>query len=82
MTNIAERVSDVLAKTLGMEVSDCHLEANLRDDLSMDSLSAVEVAMALEDEFEIEDIPAEKMDKAVSVADIVAYVQKTGGTKI
>ena len=43
------------------------------DDLGLDSLDAVEVVMAIEDEFAIE-IPDAEADKILSVADAVEYI--------
>lgn len=47
--------------------------ALFKDDLSLDSLDAVEVVMAIEDEFAIE-IPDSEADKIVGIADAVAYI--------
>ncbi len=43
------------------------------DDLGLDSLDAVEVVMAIEDEFAIE-IPDAEADKILSVEDAVEYI--------
>lgn len=47
--------------------------AIFKEDLSLDSLDAVEVVMAIEDEFTIE-IPDSEADKIVGIADAVAYI--------
>ena len=47
--------------------------ARFKEDLDLDSLDAVEVVMAIEEEFSIE-IPDSEADKILSVADAVAYV--------
>lgn len=47
--------------------------AKFKDDLSLDSLDAVEVVMAIEDEFTIE-IPDSEADKILSISDAVAYI--------
>jgi NADH dehydrogenase (ubiquinone) 1 alpha/beta subcomplex 1, acyl-carrier protein len=47
--------------------------ARFKEDLDLDSLDAVEVVMAIEEEFGIE-IPDSEADKILSVADAVAYV--------
>ena len=43
------------------------------DDLGLDSLDAVEVVMAIEDEFAIE-IPDAEADKIASIEDAVEYI--------
>ncbi len=47
--------------------------ARFKDDLELDSLDAVEVVMAIEEEFCIE-IPDSEADKILSIADAVAYI--------
>lgn len=47
--------------------------ATFKEDLALDSLDAVEVVMAIEDEFTIE-IPDSEADKILSIADAVAYI--------
>lgn len=47
--------------------------ANFKDDLGLDSLDAVEVVMAIEDEFTIE-IPDSEADKILTVADAVSFI--------
>lgn len=47
--------------------------ARFKEDLALDSLDAVEVVMAIEDEFTIE-IPDSEADKILSIADAVAYI--------
>jgi NADH dehydrogenase (ubiquinone) 1 alpha/beta subcomplex 1 len=48
-------------------------ESKFADDLGLDSLDAVEVVMAIEDEFAIE-IPDAEADKIASVGDAVEYI--------
>ena len=48
-------------------------DARFKEDLDLDSLDAVEVVMAVEEEFAIE-IPDSEADKIWSVKDAVAYV--------
>ncbi len=47
--------------------------AKFKEDLDLDSLDAVEVVMAIEEEFNIE-IPDSEADKILSVPDAVAYI--------
>ena len=48
-------------------------EARFKEDLDLDSLDAVEVVMAIEEEFVIE-IPDSEADKILSIPDAVAFV--------
>ena len=49
------------------------LEANLKDDLGIDSLAAVELSLELETEFDVR-IEDEELAKLVTVADIVSLL--------
>ncbi len=70
----AERVADLLidhfdpARTIGPE-------SRLIEDLQADSLDLVEIAMELEDEFDI-DLPDNEMDTARTVAELIALVER------
>jgi len=48
-------------------------EAKFSEDLGLDSLDAVEVVMAIEDEFAIE-IPDAEADKILSIKDAAEYI--------
>jgi NADH dehydrogenase (ubiquinone) 1 alpha/beta subcomplex 1, acyl-carrier protein len=47
--------------------------ARFKEDLDLDSLDAVEIVMAIEEEFCIE-IPDAEADKILSIPDAVAYI--------
>jgi acyl carrier protein len=59
---------------LDVEVERVTMETSLMKDLEADSLDAVEIMMALEDEFEIE-VPDEDAEKFTNIGDIVKYVE-------
>ncbi|NLW21734.1 MAG: acyl carrier protein [Tissierellia bacterium] len=74
--NTFERVRDIIADVLGIdEVEDISRGTSIMDDLNADSLDAVEVMMALEDEFGIE-IPDEEAGEFENIGDIVAYIEE------
>ncbi len=74
MDDIHVRVAKQIADILGLPISSITVEKNLFSDLGADSLDAVEIVMALEEEFElsIDDAAAEKMQ---SVGDIENYIR-------
>jgi acyl carrier protein len=51
------------------------LEYNLRDDLGLDSLDAVELTMYVEDEFEL-NIPSHVSDNIETVQQLYDYIKK------
>ena len=71
---VFEKVKEIIVSTLKLDPSKVTLEASLEYDLGADSLDAVEVIMALEDEFgmEIEDDAAQSIK---SVGDLVNYIE-------
>ncbi len=70
-----DRVKDIIVDELGVNAEDVKLTASLSDDLGADSLDAVELIMAIEEEFDIE-IPDEIASEMKTVQDIVSYLEK------
>lgn len=70
-----ERIQAIIANELGIEKEKVTLESRLAEDLGADSLDAVELIMAIEDEFGIE-VDDEAAIKIKKVADIVEYLEK------
>ncbi len=69
-----EKVKETIVETVNCDADKVVLEANLKDDLGLDSLDAVELNMALEEAFEIS-ISDEELMKFVTVKDIVDYIE-------
>ena len=72
---IFDRIRDIIIEQLQVEESDVNMDTNLMKDLSADSLDAVEIIMAIEDEYGIE-IPHEEAEKMQTVGDLVRYVEE------
>ncbi|KAF8938838.1 acyl carrier protein-like protein [Dissophora ornata] len=72
-SDIEKRVLDILAGFNKIDENKISLQANFNNDLHLDSLDAVEVVMAIEEEFSIE-IPDSDADTIKSAADAVDYV--------
>ena len=71
---IEQRVKDIIVEQLGVKPDQVTPEAKLIEDLGADSLDAVELVMALEEEFGIE-VPDEQAEKLQSVGDIIKYIE-------
>ena len=69
-----EKVKEIIVENLGVTADDVTLEAKLIEDLEADSLDAVEISMAFEDEFDIE-INDEDFAGLSTVQDIVNYIE-------
>ncbi len=71
---VLERVKNVIAKELDMEVGELNINASFTDDLGIDSLEIFEIVMSLEEEFNIE-IPNEDIENIKNVQDISSYIE-------
>ncbi|HOA78716.1 MAG: acyl carrier protein [Bacilli bacterium] len=70
-----EKVRKIIAKELNYNEEDIKLESKLSEDLGADSLDAVELIMAIEDEFGIQ-VSDEAAQKIRTVKDIVDYLDE------
>ena len=74
-SEVEQRVLDVVKKFPKIEPTKVTPTASFSSDLGLDSLDAVELVMALEDEFEVEISDAEA-DKIQSVSDAINYIKQ------
>lgn len=69
-----EKVKEIVIEQLGVDDADSvTLETSMMKDLDADSLDAVEIIMALEDEFNIS-VPDEDAEGFKTLGDIVKYI--------
>lgn len=78
MSDLEQKVKDVIAEELGVEQDKLTDEASFMDDLNADSLDTVELVMAFEKEFDI-DIPDEDAEKLRTVGDALNYLREKKG---
>ena len=69
-----ETVRKVLAEQLEVDPAMITMETDIIDDLGADSLDLVELVMAMEEEFEIDEIPEEDLLTLKTVGDCVRYL--------
>lgn len=74
MSDIEQKVKDIIAEELGVEVEKLSDSASFMEDLGADSLDTVELVMAFEKEFDI-DIPDEEAEKLRTVGDALAFLR-------
>ena len=72
---VLDVIKGMIIDQLGVGEDELQLETNLMKDLEADSLDAVEIIMAIEDEYGIE-IPDEEAEKIQTVGDLVRYVEE------
>jgi acyl carrier protein len=75
MSEIAERVKDIIADKLSVEKSEVTNDASFTNDLGADSLDTVELIMEFEKEFGVS-IPDDQAEKITTVGDAIAYIEK------
>jgi len=73
MTDVEEAVIKIVTKELRLKAGFVALESNLREDLGVDSLDALEIVVALEDHFKTE-FPTTTHENIITVKDIVDTV--------
>jgi len=73
--DIAQKVKEIVAQQLDVDIAEVKDEAQFIEDLGADSLAIVELVLAFEEQFEI-DIPDEDTEKIGTVGDAISYIQE------
>ena len=71
-------LAEILDEVAGVASDDVSPEKSFVDDLDVDSLSMVEVAMAVEEKFHAK-IPDDKLSELKTVGDAVDYIKQHAG---
>jgi acyl carrier protein len=75
---ILTELAAILHDVADVKPEDVTPEKSFVDDLDVDSLSMVEVAMAVEEKFNAK-IPDDKLAELKTVGDAIAYIEKNTG---
>lgn len=67
-------LAEIIEEVTGIEPSEVTIEKSFVDDLDIDSLSMVEIAVQTEDKYGVK-VPDEDLANLRTVGDIVAYIQ-------
>ena len=78
MSDIEAKVKEIIVEQLGVNADQVTREAKMIVERGAYSLDAVELVMAIEEEFGIE-IPDDDAEKLASVANIIDHVEKAKG---
>ncbi|MBR1900886.1 MAG: acyl carrier protein [Lachnospiraceae bacterium] len=73
-----EKLQQIIADVLSIDVDEITPETTFKDDLGADSLDVFQIIMAVEEEFGIE-IPTEEAEKISSVSDAVEAIKGVVG---
>ncbi|WP_327090741.1 acyl carrier protein [Nonomuraea sp. NBC_01738] len=71
---ILEGLGKIINEITGIAASEVTPEKNFVDDLDIDSLSMVEIAVAAQDEFGVE-IPDDQLKNLKTVKDVLTFIQ-------
>ena len=71
---IFKTMQDLIAEQFAVNADDVTMNSSFVDDLSADSVDLVELVMAMEEEFEIDEIPEEDLLTLKTVGDCVRYL--------
>ena len=84
MASVLDRVRDIAADKLSVDVTEVSTESSFTEDLNADSLDVVELIMAIEEEFgsggQPLEIPDEDAESIMTVQDAVNYLNNRGIT--
>lgn len=73
MSDVFDRVKEIIVEQLDVDEADVTMEASFRDDFEADSLDVVELVMEFEEEFDLE-IADEESEAIVTVGDAVNHI--------
>ena len=71
---IFKTMQDLIAEQFAVNADDVTMNSSFEDDLSADSVDLVELVMAMEEEFVIDEIPEEDLLTLKTVGDCVRYL--------
>ncbi|MBQ0157562.1 MAG: acyl carrier protein [Bacteroidales bacterium] len=75
MSEIEQKVKEIIADKLSVDLDDVKNEASFANDLGADSLDIVELIMKLETEFGVS-IPDEEAPNIATVGDAISYIEQ------
>ena len=68
-----DKIKELIIDIISCDDDEVSMGTDLKEDLGMDSLDAMELAMAIKEKLGVE-VPEEKLAEVVTVEDIVTYV--------
>ena len=72
---IFEKLASLIAEQFNVDADSITMDTSFTDDLNADSVDIVDLSMALEEEFEIEELDEEEASSIKTVGDLVRFLQ-------
>ena len=76
MSDISDRVTNIVVEHLGVDADKVVEGASFIDDLGADSLDTVELVMAFEEEFNVE-IPDDVAEKITTIKQAIEHIENS-----
>lgn len=76
--SLENRVKNLVISQLDVDESKVTPDSSFIDDLGADSLDTVELIMAFEEEFDLDEIPESEAQKLSTVGDVISYLKEKG----
>ena len=73
---IFDKLKNIIAQQFGVDENSITAEMSFEDDLGADSVDIVELSMALEEEFEVDEMSEEDVTSIHTVGDLLHYLQE------
>lgn len=72
---IFEKLAALIAEQFNVDADSITMDTSFTDDLNADSVDIVDLSMALEEEFGIEEMDEEQASSITTVGDLVRFLQ-------
>ena len=72
---IFEKLKELIAEQFNVDEDSIAMETSFTDDLNADSVDIVDLSMALEEEFDIDELSEEEASSISTVGDLVRFLQ-------
>ena len=72
---IFEKLKELIAEQFNVEEDSITMETSFTDDLNADSVDIVDLSMALEEEFDIDELSEDEASSISTVGDLVRFLQ-------
>ena len=73
---VFEKIKEILSSQIDVEADSITLETDIVDDLGADSVDIVELSMALEEEFDVEEMGEDDVAGIHTVGDLLKFLQE------
>lgn len=72
---VFEKIQKIISEQFSVDENKVTMESSIINDFDADSLDIVDLAMSIEDEFDIE-VPDEELENIKTVGDIVRFIEE------